>query len=99
MASFNAITVAASGTTVTAGASSASVAIPNAADGNRARFVRLQATGFAHVKPGGSGVACTANDLLLSGGEAVILSVKPFTHIAYLEQAAGAKINITPVEF
>ncbi len=99
MASFNAITVAAAGTTVTTSGSSANVAIPNAADGNRARFVRVQATGMAHVKPGGSGVACTANDLMVSGSEAVILSVKPFTHIAYLEETTGAKLNIAPIEF
>ena len=99
MAAFNAIAVAATGTTVTSGAASASVAIPNAADGNRARFVRIQATGLAHVKPGGSGVACTADDMMVSAGESVILSVKPFTHIAYLEESAGAKLTITPVEF
>ncbi len=99
MASFNAITVAATGTTVTSSGVSASMAIPNAADGNRARFVRVQATGLAHVKPGGSDVACTVNDLMVSGSEALILSVKPFTHIAYLEETVGAKLTITPVEF
>lgn len=99
MAGFSAITVAAAGTTVTSGASSANVAIPNAADGNRARFVRIQATGFAYVKPGTSGVTATANDLMVSANETVILSVKPFTHIAYLQETAAAKVNIAPVEF
>jgi hypothetical protein len=99
MAAFNAIAVAATGTTVTSGAASASVAIPNAADGNRARFVRIQAAGLVHVKPGGSAVACTADDMMVSASESVILSVKPFTHIAYLEESAGAKLTITPVEF
>ncbi len=99
MSSFSAIVVAATGTTVTSSGSSANVAIPYAADGNRARFVRVQATGMAHVKPGGSEVVCTANDLMVSGSEAVILSVKSFTRIAYLEETPGVKINIQPVEF
>ncbi len=92
------LVVNAAGTQVTTGASSAAVAIPNAADGNRARFVRLQSTGNAYVRPGPSGASCTASDILLSPNEALLLNVQGFTHIAYLQETAAAKINITPLE-
>ena len=92
------LTVNAPGSQVTTGASSATAAIPNAADGNRARFLRLQSTGNAYVRPGTSGTVCTANDILLSPNEALLMNVQGFTHIAYLQESAAAKINITPIE-
>jgi len=99
MASFDSLTIGATGVQVTAGASSATVAIPNDAQGNRARVVRLQSTGNAYVRPGFSGTTCTVNDALLGANQALVLNVKPFTHIAYLQETAGAKISIVPVEF
>lgn len=98
MRSNQALTVAASGVQVTAGASSAVVAIPNDAQGVRARRVRLLATGTLYVRPGFSGTTCTASDILLGPNEAVVLEVKAFTHIAYLQEAAAPKLNITPIE-
>ena len=94
----DAVTVNAGGTQVTSGAASAVAAIPNDAAGIRARVVRLQSTGNAYVRPGFSGTTCTVNDILLSPNESLILNVKPFTHIAYLQETASAKINITPLE-
>lgn len=99
MASFNSFTISATGAQVTAGASSAVVAIPNDAQGSRARVVRLQSTGNVYVRPGFNGTTCTVNDALLGPNEGLVLNVKPFTHIAYLQETASAKINITPVEF
>jgi hypothetical protein len=92
------VTINATGVQVTSGAGSAVVAIPNAADGNRARFVHIQATGNAYVRPGTSGTTCTVNDLLLSPNMFVRLNVQGFTHIAYIQETAAAKINITPLE-
>ena len=92
------LAVNATGTQVTSGAASAVVAIPNAADGNRARFLRLQSTGNAYVRPGTSGTTCTVNDILLSPNEALLLNVQGFTHIAHLQETAAAKINLTPLE-
>lgn len=99
MASFNSLSINATGAQVTAGASSAVVAIPNDAQGGRARVVRLQSTGNAYVRPGFSGTTCTVNDALLGPNESLVLNVKGFTHVAYLQETASAKINITPVEF
>ena len=92
------LVVNATGTQVTSGGSSAVVAIPNAADGNRARFVRVQSTGNAYVRPGTSGTTCTVNDILLSPNESLLLNVQGFTHIAYLQETSAAKINVTPLE-
>jgi hypothetical protein len=92
------LTVNANGTQVTSSAASAVVAIPNAADGARARHLRIQSTGACYVRPGGSGTTCTNADILLTGGGQAILNVQGFTHIAYLQESAGAKINLTPLE-
>lgn len=90
--------VNATGTQVTSSGTSAVVAIPNAADGNKARFVRILTSGLAYVRPGFSGTTCTVNDILCNSNFDLVLNVRGFTHIAYLQESAGAKINITPIE-
>jgi len=99
MAGFPSIMVAAAGASVTTGASSNAVAIPSAADGNRARFVQVTAKATAYIKFGGAGVAATANDILVGPGAPVVFAVKPFTHMAYLQETAATLVNIVPVEF
>lgn len=99
MASFQAVMVAVAGTTVTTGASSASVAIPNAADGNRARFVMVTAKATAYIKFGGAGVTATASDILVGPGAPVVFAAKPFTHVAHLQETGATLVNIVPVEF
>jgi hypothetical protein len=101
MKAIDSISVGAAGTTVTSGATSANLAIPAAADGARARAVLvtcLSAAGAAYVKPGTSAVAATANDLPVTFGAPVKLWVKPFTHIAYLQESAAAKLQVQPLE-
>ncbi len=92
------MTVNATGVQVTSGASSARTAIPAAADGNTARHVRVQALASAYVRPCNSTGAASANDILVTANEQVILNVQGFTHIAYIQETAAAKINITPLE-
>jgi hypothetical protein len=96
---FPAVMVGAAGTTVTTGASSASAAIPNAANGNRARFVMVTAKAPAYIKFGTSGVTATSNDILVGGGAPVVFAVKPFTHFAYIQETAATIVNVVPVEF
>ena len=91
-------TVNATGVQVTSSGSSARVAIPNAADGNPARHLRVQALATAYVRPCNSTGVATANDILVTPNEQVILNVQGFTHIAYIQETASAKINITPLE-
>lgn len=86
------------GVTVTSSGTSANVAIPNNSANVRARYVRLQVTGNLYVRLGASGVAATTNSMLLSPNFDVILCAQGFTHIAYLQESAGAKLNVTPLE-
>lgn len=93
------LAVGAAGTQVTSGATSAQVAIPNNASGVIAKYVRITvASGAAYVKPVLTGTACTANDILVTVGESIVLNVFGYTHIAYLQESAAVKINILPLE-
>ena len=92
------LSVAATGTQVTSSGTSQRVAIPVNAAGRAPKHVRLQCTGNVYVRPGDSTVTATVNDILLSPNYDLGLAVAGFTHIAYLQEAVGAKINITPLE-
>ena len=92
------LTVNAAGIQVTSAGTSARTAIPVAADGNATRHVRVQALASAYVRPCNSTGAATANDILVTPNEQVILNVQGCTHIAYIQETASAKINITPLE-
>lgn len=95
----HAITVSASGANITTGAASANVAVPNSSSGQRARFVRLQATAAAYVRPGPSvSIAAAAGDLLLDPTSPIILNVAGHTHIAAIQVAAAGIVNVTPLE-
>lgn len=95
---FSFMTIGATGIQVTAGAASASVAIPNDASGTRARYVRVLSNGNCYIRPGQSGVTATVNDFYLNPNEGVVLNVLGCTHIAYLQDGASRTINITPLE-
>ena len=91
--------VNADGVTVVSSGTSQFVTIPNTADGNRARIVRLQVTGNLYVKFGkSSSVTATTNSMLLSPSFDVPVNCKQFDTVAYLQEVAGAKLNITPLE-
>jgi len=98
MIQFEAFSVNATGTQVTSSGSSAVVAIPVNAAGKAPKHVRLQSIGNCYVRPGTSGTTCTTGDILLSPNNHLVLCVQSFTHIAYLQETAAAKINITPLE-
>ena len=98
MAPFEIFSVNATGTQVTTGAASATVALPTNAAVKSPKHVRLQSTGNCYVRPGIVSTTCTVNDILLSPNNHLILDVANFTHIAYLQETAAAKLNITPLE-
>ena len=98
MIQFEAFQVNATGAQVTTGAASARVAIPTNAAGKACKHVRLQSTGNCYVRPGDASVTATANDILLSPNNHLILAVAGFSNIAYLQETAAAKLNITPLE-
>lgn len=90
--------VGTTGTTVTSGASTANVAIPVNANGDIPKYVRLMVTGNLYVKAGQSSVTATTNDMLLSPNFDVILNVHGCSKIAYIQETASAKLNITALE-
>lgn len=98
---FHFVTVAATGTQVTSGSSSARTAVPNANDGNPARRVLVTvatASGLAYVKPGTSSVMASADDLCVNYGHPIILNTRGCADIAYLQGTTADKINFTPLE-
>lgn len=98
---FEALSINAVGTTISApnGSSSAATAIPNDANGNRARYVRVQAqTGPAHLKFGLSGVAATTNDTLINANFDRIFNVRSNTHFAVWGAGAATNVNVVAVE-
>jgi hypothetical protein len=99
---FEAITYLGGGTQVVAGASSANVAIPTTASGKTARFVAVQTVGttYAYVKFGPTNtVAASASDFPVSSNELRIFDVSGQSFMAYVQESAGAKINLCPIEF
>ena len=97
-----AVTYAANGVQVTSGVASATVAIPNTADGNKARYVVLICpSGYCYAKPvvGGSSTASVADFPIISTSAIVVLSVHQFSHIAYIQGSAAALLNILPIEY
>jgi hypothetical protein len=93
----NVITIAKDGQTVTTGAASANVAIPNNS-GGKPLYIRVAATAESYVQLGGSGVVATANSCLVQPSDSVILAVGGHTNIAYIQGSAAAKVSITPLE-
>lgn len=86
------------GTTVTSsGTASAAAAIPNNASGTRAKFVRVIGSTLGYIKFGNSAVAATGNDILVSSTPA-FFHVGGHTHYSVIEETAGCKINIVPVD-
>lgn len=96
---FDLVKIAAAGSTITTGAASARIAIPNDSTGIRAKRVVVAATVAAYCRPGDSSVAAVAGDLLLVPGDSRILDVAGQTHIAGIQVAAAGVIAVTPVEF
>jgi hypothetical protein len=87
------------GTTVTSGASTANTALPTNSDGQNPNFVMLSCvSGNVHVKLGGSGVTATANDLMIGITPVVLFTKGCGGYIAYIQETAGSKLNIAPVE-
>lgn len=92
------ISVHAVGATVTTGAASANVAIPNDSAGNLPRYIRIAATVESYVKVGNASVAATTNDIMVQPADAVILAVSGAVKVAYIQGTATGKVNILPLE-
>jgi hypothetical protein len=99
---FEAIKYNGNGVQVTAGASSANVAIPQTANGKTARYVGVQTLNqtYAYVKFGPTAaVAATTGDFPVSSNELRIFDVSGHSFVAFIQETAAAKLNICPIEF
>lgn len=92
------LSVSSTGANITTSVASASVAIPNAASGQRPRFIRVHATVAATVRLGTGAVAAVATDMIVDPGTPVVLNVAGNTHIAALQVAAPGTVNVVPLE-
>lgn len=90
------------GLTLTAGAVSARGAIPTDARGRASAAVRvtLLSSAAAHIRTGDSTVTATSSDLLLVGGNSVVVDTSGMTHIAVLQAglSLGGLVQVMPYE-
>lgn len=96
--SFDAISVAKTGSNITVGAASASVAVPTNASGSAPTYVRISSTTNCYVKVGLTGLSAVVGDLLLITGQSEVLNIGRNTHIAALQVSAGGILQISPLE-
>lgn len=93
-----ALSVGAVGTTLATSGSSQNAAIPNTANGVRARFVRIEAPAACYIKfTKGAGTA-TPNDIQVAANYPEIYDVMSFDTINYLQLTATTSLNVTPLE-
>lgn len=93
-----AITPSKGGANITTGAASARVAIPNAANGSRPRYVRIACTANARIRLGDSAVNAVATDMLVQPGDAVVVVVLGDTHVAAIQEAAAGTVSVQPLD-
>ena len=94
----DAFTIQADGITVTTGAASTAVAIPNAANGSRPYYIRVAATAESYIKVGMSTTVATNQSMLVQPADCVLLAVGGCTHLAYIQGNTAGRVNITPLE-
>lgn len=95
----NAISIAATGKTVTTGASNASQSLANVktSNGVRARMVSVCCTAAAHINFSiGNGTA-TSDDYLITTTP-VIFNIQGFDTMNHIQEGSAAKVTITPLE-
>lgn len=92
------ITLGPNGSSVVAGAASASTSVPNTADGNRAKLVVLSATGSVHIKLTKGAGTCTVNDFMLPAFGVITVNTTQYDTISYLQRDVAPVLNITPLE-
>lgn len=97
----NALKITTTGLSLTSSGTSQVIALPNNAAGTAPRVIRVScpnSSHFGYVMPGNSAVVATTASVAIGNFSDVLLDVTGCTHIAYLQGAAGAIINISPVE-
>lgn len=90
--------ISATGVTVNSGAASARVALPVNAAGALPKYVRVQSNLTAHIRFGDATVVAATTDFYLSPNNGEVFAVGGATNMAYIQDAATAKIVVTPLE-
>jgi hypothetical protein len=95
----DALSVAATGAKITVGATSASATIPNMKDGTRARYCRIATAGNCHVRWGQGAQTAVDTDMLLSAGDAAVISTVGSDTVAVIQDGTSTgQFTITPLE-
>jgi hypothetical protein len=93
------VTILATGASITTGAASAQVAIPNTSAGTKPVRIRVAATAAAHVRLGVAAATATTADTLVQAGDAVVMTVpRGVGFIAAIQNAATGTVQIAPLE-
>ncbi|MEN9885686.1 MAG: hypothetical protein RL758_264 [Pseudomonadota bacterium] len=93
------ITIVTPGTRVASGAASAGAALPNDASGTLPLRIRVATTAAAHFRMGAGAQTATTNDMLISPGEALTLSVpRGINQFACIQASTGGFVQVSPVE-
>lgn len=93
-----AISIAATGVSITTSGVSAGTTIPNSAAGTSPIAVRIASTQAAYVRIGTGAQTATTTDLLVYPGDSVIIMVGRTTHIAALQVATPGIVQVSPLE-
>ena len=96
--SSNAITVTATGVSITTSGTSASATIPNMSSGELPRYIRIAATQPACVRLGKTTATAVTTDLQVQPGDAVILAVGGNDKIAAIQVSAAGVVQVSPIE-
>lgn len=98
----NAIKANRAGLSLTAGVSSTSGELPEDSKGRSPSAIRVALVPGAaiHLRVGASNVSVTASDLLLTGGNTVIIESSGMTHIAVIQAglSLGGLVQVMPYE-
>ena len=93
------LSVAGTPVNATTGAASAVLALPNASDGTKARFVWVQTVaGSCYVMPGLSGTTVVAGAGIVITTAPIILNVRGFTHLAHIQITGAQTLVVVPLE-
>ena len=97
--SSSAMTIVATGVSITTSGTSASATIPLCASGEYPRYVRVAATVAACVRIGTDSATAATTDMQIQPGDAVIMHIpNGYTKIAAIQVASAGVVQVSPLE-
>lgn len=93
------LTIAGTTVSATTGAASAVLALPNCADGTRAKWVWVSTVaGSCYAKPSLSGGTAVAGACPVITTAPIILNVSGYTHLAHIQITGAQTLVVSPLE-